>query len=97
VSNTRQTVPKTPRVSSLPKASVNQYLDLYVLTRKRTKLELEMQALVKRKNSIADELLDLDREIGKIGSTIYREDGKKSREVPRRDMKETYKTIVMDY
>lgn len=88
---------KTPRISSLPKASVNQYLDLYVLTRKRTKLELEMQAVLKRKKSIDDELLDLDREIRKIGRTIYRDDGKKNRDALRKETKETYKTIVMEY
>lgn len=97
MSITRQMVVKTPKMSSLPKASVNQYLDLYVLTRKRTKLELEMQALLKRKKSIDDELLDLEREIRKIGRTIYTEDGKGNRDAPRKDAKDTYKTIVMEY
>lgn len=97
MSITRPTVVKTPKMSSLPKASVNQYLDLYVLTRKRTKLELEMQALLKRKKSIDDELLDLENEIRKIGRTIYLDDGKKKKGAPGKETKDTYKTIVMEY
>lgn len=86
------------KASSLPKASVNSYLDLYVLTRKRTKLELEMQALIKRKNSIQDELDDLAREIRAIEKTVMKQDRKRDgREVARKGTREPFKTIVMDY
>jgi len=101
VSVTRQTVVKTPmriKMRSLPKVTENRYLDLYVMTRKRTKLELEMQALLKRKKGIDDELKDLDKEIRKIGRTIFREDGKRnSKESARTEAKESFKTVVMEY
>lgn len=96
-----QTVAKTPmriKMRSLPKASVNRYLDLYVLTRKRTKLELELQALLKRKKSIDDDLKDLDKEIRKIGRTIFKEDGRRNtREAARKETRESFRTIVMEY
>lgn len=86
------------KMRSLPKASVNRYLDLYILTRKRTKLELEMQALLKRKKSIEDDLKELEKEIKNIGKTILKEDGKRnSKEAARKGAKESFKTIVMEY
>lgn len=101
MSITGHTVAKTPmrvKVRSLPKTSVNRYLDLYVMSRKRMKLELEMQALLKRKKSIDDELKDLDKEIRKIGRTIVKDDGKRNpREALQKEAKESFKRIVMEY
>lgn len=92
-----QTAPRT-KIRSVPKASVNHYLDLYVMTRKRTKLELEMLALVKRKKTITDELKDLETEIRKIEKTVTKDDRKRNcREVVRKGAREGIKTIVFEY
>jgi len=92
-----RTAPRT-KIRSVPKASVNRYLDLYVLTRKRTKLELELHALLKRKKSIEDDLKDLGKEIINIGKTVLKEDGKRnSKENAPKGAKEKFKTMVMDY
>jgi len=86
------------KLRSVPKASVNRYLDLYVLTRKRTKLELELQALLKRKKTITDDLKDLAAEIRKVEMTVSREDRKKNcRGVAVKGAKDAMRTIVLEY
>lgn len=92
-----KTAPRT-KIRSVPKATVNRYLDLYVLTRKRTKLELELHALLKRKKTIADELKDLDMEIRDIEKTVSTQDRKRNcRPIARKGAKETINKMVFEY
>lgn len=85
------------KMRSLPKGSVNRYLDLYILTRKRTKLEQEMNALLKRKRLIDDELKDLDTEIRRLGKTISREESRRSSKPQARKDAGEFRTFVLDY
>jgi hypothetical protein len=85
----------TVRAGSMPKVSRDKSLDLYILTRKRARLEGERLALEKRRMTLEAELEEIREKIGGIVRALGEEGRGSCGEVRKEGL--PVKKIVMEY
>ncbi|MEK7842585.1 MAG: hypothetical protein AAB197_07920 [Deltaproteobacteria bacterium] len=87
------------KIRSMPKRRGKDYLDLFSMTMKKTRLENERRTLDKRKENIEAEIKDLKREIEKMEQVAPAQfkHAKKNKLCRNAGAKSPLKAMVMGY
>lgn len=87
------------KIRSMPENPENKYLDLYVMTKRKARLELEKLAVEKREKGLKADLGDLKEGIKRIEKTVQGEAAskRKCRSSGDAAQKKPFKTMDMDY
>lgn len=91
--------PQKAKVRAMPKAQGASYLDLYMRTKEKTRLEQEKSAVDKRKEQLESNLEELEQEIETLKKILPQEEkqteGKER--VKKKAPQKEWKTMTLDY
>ena len=80
--------------TSIPKVKRPSHLDLYVLGMEKSRLEKELAALNKRRNTVMRNLADVSAQVEKLRRQTYEQQGNKNHEgSPQKPLK----TLTVNY
>lgn len=87
------------KVRAMPKRQGANYLDLYVLTKEKARLEEEKSVVDKRKEQLESNIKELEREIETLTKTLSQQDGQtvSPERVKKKAPQKEWKTMPLEY